>query len=149
VLLDLRSLLESSGESNISGAVLEGSDSAAGTLALAITLSGAVLEGSDVVAGTLAAVHSISGAVTEGSDAVAGTLDLPIAISGSVEEGSDSSSGSLEVSDAAQVGLSGGFKERKKKKKEHEFFDILAESVSSISATSQRNTRPLPIARKT
>jgi hypothetical protein len=124
VLLDLRSLLESSGESNISGAVLEGSDSALGNVELAITLSGAILEGSDVVAGTLAAVHSISGAVTEGSDVVAGTLDLLIEISGAIQEGSDSFAGTLDVEDVASLveeivqrggtGGKGRFKHRKR-----------------------------------
>jgi hypothetical protein len=99
-------------EVNISGAITEGSDSAAGTLALAITLSGAITEGSDVVAGTLAAVHSISGAIDEGSDVAAGTIDLLIEISGAIEDGADAVSGTIDV-EAAAVGHDSGAALRK------------------------------------
>jgi hypothetical protein len=89
--------LAGAGEVNISGAILEGSDSAAGTLTLEINLSGAITEGSDVVAGAVGLALSLSGAITEGSDAVAGTLTLEINVSGAIQEGSDAVSGSLEV----------------------------------------------------
>ena len=99
--------LQGAAEVDVSGAVLEGSDSAAGTLDLEITVSGAILEGSDVAAGTVAAVVSISGAVTEGSDAVAGTLTVAVSISGAIQEGSDAAAGTVEVEAADEVDISG------------------------------------------
>ena len=89
-------------EVTISGAVLEGSDSVAGTVGLVVSINGAILEGSDAVAGTVAAVHSISGAVTEGSDAVAGTVDLLVVVSGDVLEGSNAVAGTIEVEAIAE-----------------------------------------------
>lgn len=92
---------------DISGAVLEGSDSAAGTVTLAVTLSGAVLEGSDAVAGTVAVAVSISGAIAEGSDVAAGTLTVAVSISGAIQEGSDAAAGTLDVEAGAAVDISG------------------------------------------
>jgi hypothetical protein len=82
---------------SLSGSILEGSDSAAGTLTLELNLSGAVTEGSDAVAGTVGLALSLSGAIAEGSDAVAGTLALQINISGAIQEGSDVVGGSLDL----------------------------------------------------
>jgi hypothetical protein len=65
---------------SISGDITEGSDSAAGSVGLALSLSGAITEGSDVAAGTLDLLIVVSGAIQEGSDSVDGALDVEGAI---------------------------------------------------------------------
>jgi len=68
-----------------------------------VNISGAILEGSDSVAGDVDVVVSISGAVAEGSDVAAGTIDVLVVLSGAIQEGSDAAAGTLEVEAADEV----------------------------------------------
>jgi len=94
------------GDVDISGAILEGSDAVAGTVAVVVSISGAVTEGSDVVAGDVDVVVTVSGVVLEGSDVVAGAVAVVVTASGAVLEGSDAVDGAIEV-EADEVDISG------------------------------------------
>jgi len=95
------------GDVDISGAILEGSDVAAGTLAVVVSISGAITEGSDVVAGAVAVVVTVSGATLEGSDIVVGAVSVAVSVSGAIQEGSDAVAGTVEVEAADEVDISG------------------------------------------